>query len=148
MVLSIIKEAHCQSDLIHNFSREYYKTLLSLNFLYVFIGGGLGAMSRFGIARIMPPSTSGFPTPTLIANLLSCILLGMLMSWVLSKQLSHSVQLFLMTGFCGGFSTFSTFSAETFKLLQAGQAGIALLYVGLSLGVCLLGIALGMRLVG
>lgn len=105
-------------------------------------------MARYGVARIVPQATSGFPTPTLIANFISCIILGMLMGWVMSKQLSSSVQLFLMTGFCGGFSTFSTFSAETFELLRAGQTGIALLYVGLSLGVCLLGIALGLRIVG
>lgn len=117
-----------------------------MNFLFVFLGGGLGAIARFGIGKIIPAGNSGFPFGTAAANIISCIILGYLMSRVISKDLSHTYQLLLMTGFCGGFSTFSTFSAETFSLIQNGQSNIALLYIAISLFTCLLGIWIGMKL--
>jgi len=119
-----------------------------LNLLYVFIGGGLGAMTRYGISKWLPLSIGEFPKATLIANILSCILLGYLMSLAVSKQLEPRLQLLLITGFCGGFSTFSTFSAETFLLLEAGHTSLALSYIGLSIITCLLGIWIGMLLAG
>lgn len=105
-------------------------------------------MTRYGISKWLPLSIGEFPKATLIANLMSCILLGYLMSLVASKQLEPRFQLLLMTGFCGGFSTFSTFSAETFQLLNGGQTGMALTYIGLSVMTCLGGIWIGMLLAG
>jgi CrcB protein len=109
-----------------------------MNLLAVFIGGGLGSLCRYGIARWIGPPAQGFPMATFLANLLSCLVLGA--AWIyFSKQtqLPEPWRLLVMVGFCGGFSTFSTFSLETYQLLQANQWLLALLYVGGSIAACL-----------
>ena len=117
-----------------------------MSFFYVFLGGGLGAMARYSIARLIPYPQEGFPIATFIANFVSCIVLGLVMGYVIDKGLSSKMQLLLMTGFCGGFSTFSTFSVETYTLLDNGEIGIALGYIGLSIAVCLACIFAGIKL--
>ncbi|MBT8233276.1 MAG: fluoride efflux transporter CrcB [Saprospiraceae bacterium] len=112
--------------------------------IYVFIGGGLGALSRFGISKII--DNYAFPYATLIANIISCIILGYLMGAVLQKSLDQKLQLLLMTGFCGGFSTFSTYSAESFRLLQNNQYGAAFIYIFGSILICLICIWAGIKL--
>ncbi len=115
-------------------------------FLYVFLGGGLGAMARYAISTWIQVPDKGFPTATLLANSISCIILGVLMGIAIQKGLSNKMQWLAMTGFCGGFSTFSTFSAESFRLLEVGEYKTALLYILASLIVCLMGILLGVKL--
>jgi len=68
------------------------------------------------------------------------------MGFLTNKGLDQKSQLLMMTGFCGGFSTFSTFSAESFKLLEAGQMGTLASYVILSFTVCVFCIWLGFKL--
>jgi len=117
-----------------------------LSFIYVFLGGGAGAMARYGISRLVPVQDQSFPTATFIANFISCIVLGFMLAWVMNKEIDTKWQLLLMTGFCGGFSTFSTFSAETFQLIENGQIALALGYIGASLLLCLVAIYLGIKL--
>lgn len=117
-----------------------------LNFLYVFIGGGLGSICRYAIARWMVHFKLNFPLATFTANVLACIVLGYLISLKSGDNISGSTQLLFMTGFCGGFSTFSTFTAETHLLFQEGLYGQGLFYVGASLVVCLISLYLGARL--
>ena len=114
-------------------------------FLFVFFGGGLGALCRYGISRLFV-SSNHFPSATFIANVISCIILGGLIGLTLKDGLSSSQKLLWMTGFCGGFSTFSTFSGETFNLLQEGQTTTAMVYVLSSVVVCVLCIWLGLFL--
>ena len=100
-----------------------------MNWLLVFLGGGAGACCRFGLARLLPPSADGFPWATYLANLLACIVLGLCLGAIIREQLPRGAQLLLITGFCGGFSTFSTFAAELAEQLQTGQPVMAALYL-------------------
>lgn len=83
-------------------------------------------MLRYGMGWWIPES-AGFPWATFWANLLSCALIGLLLA--VAPILNETTRLLLITGFCGGLSTFSTFSLETMQLLQRGEWLIALAYV-------------------
>ena len=116
-------------------------------YFWVFIGGGLGSICRFGIAKAMTSWTATFPWATLVANFLACIVLGFLVVFASkSSLLSQEMKWLLMVGFCGGFSTFSTFSNETFALFQNGALGYAILNILASVLLCLAAIFLGMTL--
>ncbi|SER45306.1 fluoride efflux transporter CrcB [Neolewinella agarilytica] len=107
-----------------------------MSWLLVFAGGGLGSLARYGIARVMPPAELAegeIPWFTLVANILACIVLGVGIGLLSKDQLSKPLQLLLLTGFCGGFSTFSTFAAELLLMGEEGHWGPALIYVALSL---------------
>ena len=117
-----------------------------MHYLWVFIGGGLGSICRYGIARLLAEQEYIFPWATLIANVLSCIALGFLVSLSLKDAISQPYRVLLMTGFCGGFSTFSTFTNETYQLLIAGDHFYALMNVGGSILICLICIWIGMKI--
>lgn len=117
-----------------------------MNLLWVFVGGGLGSICRYGIARWMINYKMDFPLATFTANIISCIILGYFIGLTLKGGFSDNQKLLLMTGFCGGFSTFSTFSAESFQLLQDGNIGTGLLYIGASVIVCLICVWVGIKI--
>jgi CrcB protein len=110
----------------------------------VFIGGGLGSLARYGIGRFTAHVLGvTFPFGTLVVNVMSCIILGLTLGMAESRtQLNWSRSL-IAVGFCGGFSTFSTFSMETLNLMKEGQWLYAGGSVFLNLTLCLLGIGLG-----
>ncbi len=104
----------------------------------IFIGGGLGSLARFGVGKLVSSSAFGnFPIGTLSANLLSCIVLGLALGLYSDKILADPwLRAFVVIGFCGGFSTFSTFSLETQQLLRDGHTMIALLNIAISVVFC------------
>lgn len=106
--------------------------------LAIFIGGGLGSISRYGVSKLVEEFWSGsFPMGTFVANLLSCILMGVVVGFFYNKITSAEMRALILIGFCGGFSTFSTFSKETLTLMQTGNYIIALLNVVVSIVVCM-----------
>ena len=110
-------------------------------FLWVALGGALGAVLRYAVSLI--PVRGGFPVLTLLTNLLGALLIGFIAGAAEISAPSPGLILFAKTGLCGGFTTFSTFSLESYTLIKAGQKGTAVLYIALSVGLCLLGIWLG-----
>lgn len=126
----------------HVAKQEYFNYTKSMNFLIVALGGAIGAAARYGLSLITVKID--FPLMTFITNLLGAFAIGLIVGFAAKKNLDSRLILFLKTGFCGGFTTFSTFSLETFNLIQAGNYFIAGLYALLSLVLCIAGVALGL----
>lgn len=106
--------------------------------LAVFIGGGLGSLARYGISELLRNNfRSSFPLATLLSNVLSCIVLALALGAFADKMnASPAMRTLVIAGFCGGFSTFSTFSHESIELIRSGNTAIALANVALSIAIC------------
>ena len=124
---------------------SFWSKFNDMPYLIVFLGGGLGSIVRLAMTRYLSPPEAGFPWATFGANIISSFILGWLVNHKIGGNISVSIQFFLMTGFCGGFSTFSTFSHEAFTLLQAGHIRLAFLYMGASMATGLFALFLGIR---
>jgi CrcB protein len=91
-------------------------------FLAVFIGGGIGSVARWALGLRLNPVYGQLPLGTLAANLIGAFIIGLGLAWFSRMtQLDPMWKLLITTGFCGGLTTFSTFSAETVFLLQEGR---------------------------
>jgi len=102
--------------------------------LIVGLGGGVGSTFRYLVSLAMGKNSSGFPYSTLIVNVLGCLIIGILVG--ISEKHQYFLQnfkLLLITGFCGGFTTFSTFTLENIKLLESGKFLLMTLYASLSI---------------
>ena len=117
-----------------------------LKFFLVFLGGGLGSVMRYGMASGFARWSQTFPTATFLTNILACLLIGVITSYFSKGILSDEHRAFLAVGICGGFSTFSTFSNETVKLMQDNQWGIAMLYIFSSVIVGLLATFISLKI--
>ena len=112
----------------------------------VFIGGGLGAVSRFLVTTALAGKLGNFPVGTLAANFFGSLLMGLL-AGILAGRF-EPVRLFVAVGFLGGFTTFSSFSAETLALIQNGQIFSAAANVIVSVVAGLLACAVGLKISG
>jgi CrcB protein len=117
-----------------------------MNYLFVFIGGGIGAAARYGLQGIVYRYASpAFPYGTLAVNLLGSLAIGFLMAFFEERFIINpALRVFLTIGILGGFTTFSSFSYETIALLRDGSYGLGLLNVAASVGTCLLATWVGM----
>ena len=107
-----------------------------LNCLVVALDGGIGACLRYLIGLIPLKEPFTFPVKTLVINLLGCFVIGLIAALaVKNSSLSPKTVLFIKTGLCGGFTTFSTFALETETLIKTGHIELAVLYVALSVVV-------------
>jgi len=104
-----------------------------MKFLMIFLGGGLGSLTRFliskSIGQIIPLS---FPLGTLSINLTGCFVIGLLSGIFENWIIPENLRLFIFIGFLGGYTTFSSFGLETFKLLQTTEYNLAFLNIILS----------------
>lgn len=119
-------------------------TAMVKEILLVGIGGALGSILRYGTGQLIHKNFPGkFPLATLCINVIGCLLIGILMAYFLKHQTEQAWKLFFVTGFCGGYTTFSAFAAENIALIQHGQLTSALLYIGLSVVFGLLAVCGG-----
>lgn len=110
-----------------------------MHVVLVFIGGGLGSLARYGISLATGKFYAAtFPLATFISNLLACLILGVTLYFFKDKIATQSwIAPLLVTGFCGGFSTFSTWSKETLDLFQQGNTAwaIANILISTAMGI-------------
>jgi CrcB protein len=118
------------------------------NILMVGLGGGIGSMLRYGVQKVFQQQSPGaFPAATLFVNISGCFLIGLLWGWLIrSSGWNEGIKLLLMTGFCGGFTTFSAFTLEGIGLLKENKPGLFFLYVAASVVAGLLATYAGIRL--
>ncbi|GAA0296628.1 fluoride efflux transporter CrcB [Streptomyces polychromogenes] len=98
-------------------------------------GGALGATARYGVSLLWPAAAAGFPWATFWTNVVGCALIGVLMALISEggRRSPHPLlRPFAGTGVLGGFTTFSTYAVDFSRLLDAGRAGLALAYAGLT----------------
>ena len=112
-----------------------------MNIFYVFIGGGVGCVTRYLFSVFFTRMQFvSFPWSTLLANVVSCLVFALAILFIgVEKTFSSDsmVRPLLLTGFCGGLSTFSTFSYETFELLKRGDYTFAGVNILLNMVLCL-----------
>ena len=114
--------------------------------LAVAAGGAIGSLARFWIAQAMTPLSHALPWGTILINVAGSFLIGAFGTLTLASgkfPAPEAVRLFVMVGVCGGFTTFSSFSLQTFDLLRAGAGGRAMINVAVSVAVCLAAVAAG-----
>lgn len=114
-------------------------------YLLIALGGAAGSLLRYLLGgAIQSKTASGFPIGTMVVNISGCFLIGILVRQFMNMQLSHDLRALLIVGFCGGYTTFSTFSAETLTLIEGGEYARAGIYVLLSVTLCLMATFVGM----
>jgi CrcB protein len=114
----------------------------------VFVGGAFGAVSRYGLDRLIEQRTdSSFPWSTFVINVSGCVLVGFLIAAIVDRHSAPEwLRAALVVGFCGGYTTFSTFAQETVDLIEANDVVLAVLNVSGSVVLGVLGVVAGARL--
>ncbi|WP_405292255.1 fluoride efflux transporter CrcB [Algibacter sp. Ld11] len=115
--------------------------------VFVFLGGGFGSVLRYLIGKLLNNTENGIPYGTFIANILGSLLIGIVLGLAAKHDsLSQNQTLLLATGFCGGFTTFSTFAYENHMFLKSGDFTSFAIYTIASFVVGFLAVFFGMYL--
>ncbi len=117
-----------------------------MSYLYVTLGSALGGLLRYVLTRLTVPFSAGFPVGTVLINVLGSFVIGYFGTLTLQGsrfQASENLRLFVMVGICGGFTTFSSFSLQSFDLIRSDQWLRALANIVLSVVLCLAAVAAG-----
>ncbi|OUR92207.1 protein CrcB [Flavobacteriales bacterium 34_180_T64] len=118
------------------------------NLIIVFIGGGFGSVLRYIVGKYLNSAETGIPYGTFAANIIGSLLIGIILGLAAKNNtLSSNQTLLLATGFCGGFTTFSTFAYENHILLKSGDFTSFAIYTIASFVIGFLAVFLGMFLV-
>lgn len=117
-----------------------------LEALAVAAGGAVGSLGRWGIGRALSASLPGLPAGTFVANVLAGLVIGLVGGVNAASPLPPEMKSLLTVGLCGGLSTFSTFTNETFGLLESGNVAGAAANIAANVAVCLLAVWAGTRL--
>ncbi|MGZ5803043.1 MAG: fluoride efflux transporter CrcB [Xanthobacteraceae bacterium] len=120
-----------------------------MGFLYVFIGGGLGAALRHGINLLVGRTLgTAFPYSTLLINITGSAAMGLIAGYFAFKgDASQHWRLFFTTGILGGYTTFSAFSLDAMLLYERGEMALAALYVVLSVALSIAGLMIGLAII-
>jgi CrcB protein len=117
-----------------------------LTCLIVMAGGALGTLARYLVSLLALPISGNLPWGTIIINITGSLLIGFFGTLTLAHgrfPVSENVRLFVMIGFCGGYTTFSSFSLQTLDLLRSGATGRAAVNVVASMILCVAAVAAG-----
>lgn len=115
--------------------------------VWVFVGGGLGSICRYAITIILKETNSLYPWPTLLANAIGSLLIGVLADQLMrSTSVQSANTLFWIIGFCGGLTTFSTFALENLTLFRNSGSLSLVIYASLTYFICLGMVVLGTSL--
>ncbi len=112
--------------------------------LLIFIGGGFGSVLRFFVGREF---NTNFPYGTMLVNILGAFIIGIIFALFQKELVSNSTRLFLVVGFCGGFTTWSSFAFEKFHMLREGHVAHFIVYVGLSILFSLIAVLTAYKIV-
>jgi CrcB protein len=118
-----------------------------MNWLLVFLGGGLGATMRFGTTALVTKWWQhAFPLATLISNVVACLVLGIVVALLRDKMQSNEQwYTFMVIGICGGYSTFSSFAKENLELFEKGNYLIGGLNIAVSITLCIVAVYVGKK---
>lgn len=115
--------------------------------LLIALGGAVGSVARYLMGRAVHGALHlEFPIGTFAVNVVGCLIIGVLAKFFMHSQTELPLRATLMIGFCGGFTTFSTFTLETLGLLQGGEWSKAAAYVVCSVLICVCATAAGFAL--
>lgn len=115
------------------------------NILLVALGGAFGSVARYLLSCL---NASSWPWGTFAVNILGSLFIGLLMGMVGKGTLSPDMKLLLVTGFCGGFTTFSTFAGESFSMMKGGDILLSALYIGASVAIGVMAVWFGTKITG
>ena len=115
------------------------------NILLVAVGGAVGSVCRYLLSSM---NAASWPWGTFVVNILGSLIIGLLVGLISKGVFSPEMKLLLVTGFCGGFTTFSTFANESFGMMKAGDVLMTAIYIGASIVVGILAVWGGLALSG